>query len=73
MLSHFIMSWYCLTHWLGRLTHVAYGKACQLVLLSLSLRLGYCTNSRRSASRLSEPPPPGVPHVWNDASEPQQR
>jgi len=26
--------------------HIAYGKVCQLVLLSLSLRLGYCTNSR---------------------------
>jgi len=50
MLSRFLISSYCLTHWLGRLMHVAYGKACQLVLLSLSLRLGYCTNSRCSAS-----------------------
>jgi len=23
--------------------------------------------------RTFQPPPPGVPHVWNDASEPQQR
>jgi len=51
MLSRFLMSWYCLTHWLGRLMHVVYGKACQLVLLSLSLPLGYCTNSRCSESR----------------------
>jgi len=47
MLSRFSMSWYYLTNWLGRLVHVTYGKACQFI----SLRLGYCTNSRCSESR----------------------
>jgi len=53
MLCRFSVSWCYLTNWLGRLVRVTYGKACQLISLSLSLRLGYCTNSRCSESRCS--------------------
>jgi len=30
--------------------HVTYGKTCHSILISLSLRLCYCTNSRCSES-----------------------